>query len=139
MSVSREGERGQATVELALLLPLLLLILLGCLDLGRAFSVWVTVANGAREGARFACAHPQATDETIGQRALVDVGAEGLPADQVVVGVSYPGTTKEAAARGDTVVVTVSCPFELTTLALFGGRPLTISAATGMVIIAEGP
>ncbi len=131
-------ERGQATVELALLLPLLLVILLGCLDLGRAFSVWTTVANGSREGARYACEHPQASDEVIRQWALRDVTAEGLRADEATVSVSYPGTSKEAAGRGDTVVVAVSSPFELTTLAICGGGPLTITAATGMVIIAEG-
>ena len=44
-------ERGQALVELALLLPVLLLLLLGAIDLGRVWHSQITVENAAREGA----------------------------------------------------------------------------------------
>ena len=46
--MTSRNETGQASAELGLMLPLLLLILLGCIDLGRAFSVWMTLANGTR-------------------------------------------------------------------------------------------
>jgi Flp pilus assembly protein TadG len=50
----RTGERGQAIVELALTLPLLLLILLGIFDFGLMFQRFEVIANGAREAARVA-------------------------------------------------------------------------------------
>ena len=48
----RRGERGQAIVELALTLPLLLLVVLGVFDFGLMFQRFEIVTNAAREGAR---------------------------------------------------------------------------------------
>ena len=48
-------------VELASLLPLLSIILLGCLDLGRAFHVQMAAANAAHVGLMYA---QQVTDPT---------------------------------------------------------------------------
>jgi len=44
--------RGQSTLEFALLLPILILIVIGATDLGRAFHVTITLNNAAREGTR---------------------------------------------------------------------------------------
>jgi Flp pilus assembly protein TadG len=51
-------EAGQEAAEFALLLPVLLLILVGILDLGRLFHAAITIANAAREGARFGMENP---------------------------------------------------------------------------------
>src|SRR4051812_36652218 len=45
-------ERGAAAVEMALVLPLLLLIVGGIIDFGRFFYTQNIVVNAAREGAR---------------------------------------------------------------------------------------
>jgi Flp pilus assembly protein TadG len=47
-------DRGAAAVEFALVLPLLLLILFGIIEFGRAWSVKQTLTDAAREGARIA-------------------------------------------------------------------------------------
>jgi Flp pilus assembly protein TadG len=49
---ARRNERGQAIVELALTLPLLLLVVLGVFDFGLMFQRYEVVTNAAREGAR---------------------------------------------------------------------------------------
>ena len=54
----RTRTRGQAIVELALLLPLLILLLSTAADLGRIFHSRITVANAARAGALEATRHP---------------------------------------------------------------------------------
>lgn len=46
--------RGQSVAEIALLLPLLLMLVLGALDLGRAFYFAAAVANASRVGAQYA-------------------------------------------------------------------------------------
>ena len=46
------SERGQSLVELALVLPLLILLLAGTVDLGRAFFSYIVITNAAQEGAR---------------------------------------------------------------------------------------
>jgi Flp pilus assembly protein TadG len=66
---SRE-ERGQSLVEVALLMPLLLLIVLGVVDVGRAFAVKSAATNAAREAALYAAREPQATADAICQRAM---------------------------------------------------------------------
>jgi Flp pilus assembly protein TadG len=48
----RGYERGQALVELALILPFLLLLLFGIIEFGRAFFQKNMTINAAREGAR---------------------------------------------------------------------------------------
>lgn len=45
-------DRGAAAVEFALLLPLLLLIVFGVIDFGRALNAQITLTQAAREGAR---------------------------------------------------------------------------------------
>ena len=57
----REGERGTAILEMALLLPVLLLVVLGTIDFGRAVYVHNALANAARDGARFASVDPTNT------------------------------------------------------------------------------
>lgn len=48
------GESGAALVEMALVMPLLVLLLFGIMEAGWAFSQSVEVRNAAREGARLA-------------------------------------------------------------------------------------
>ena len=49
-----EASRGQALVELAVVLPILALLLVMALDFGRVFFGWVGLQNGARIAADFA-------------------------------------------------------------------------------------
>ncbi len=55
MCKSRRGahKRGQASVELALSLPLLLMMLLLVVETGRAFYIAISVANAARAGVQY--------------------------------------------------------------------------------------
>lgn len=48
------SRRGQALTEFALTAPLLLLLIFGIIEFGRAFQSWVTIQNAARAAARFA-------------------------------------------------------------------------------------
>jgi len=57
-----KSAQGQSIVEFALVLPLLLIIIVGVFDLGRAFFALITINNAAREGARYATLH---LDETV--------------------------------------------------------------------------
>jgi Flp pilus assembly protein TadG len=50
--VSRRRDRGQSVVELALMLPVFLLLLLGILEFGMAFDHLLSISYATREGAR---------------------------------------------------------------------------------------
>jgi hypothetical protein len=60
-SLAKRGV-GQGLVEFALILPLIVLIVAGILDLGRAFFVSITITNSARSGARYGTVHVADTD-----------------------------------------------------------------------------
>jgi Flp pilus assembly protein TadG len=47
-------DRGAAVVEFALLLPVLLFLVFGIIDFGRALNAQITLTQAAREGARMA-------------------------------------------------------------------------------------
>ena len=49
-----KNEKGQAMVEFALLLPILLILLMGIIDFGWLFYNQLALNNSCREGARFA-------------------------------------------------------------------------------------
>ena len=48
------SEKGNALLEAAVTIPLLLLISVGIFDFGRAYQTWQILTNAAREGARVA-------------------------------------------------------------------------------------
>jgi Flp pilus assembly protein TadG len=52
--IHAKDARGTALAELALVLPLLLVLLLGMLDFGKAFNEWIDETHLANEGARLA-------------------------------------------------------------------------------------
>lgn len=52
--MSRRWSRGQALVEFAFVLPLVLITMFLIVETGRIFQAYVTVQNAAREGARYA-------------------------------------------------------------------------------------
>ncbi|OPY55955.1 MAG: TadE-like protein [Pelotomaculum sp. PtaU1.Bin035] len=47
-----KDKRGQALVELALALPLLIFIIMGTMEFGRIFHSYLLITNASREGAR---------------------------------------------------------------------------------------
>jgi hypothetical protein len=55
---AKQHERGQSLVEMALALPLLLLILSGLLDLGRVYFTYLTIQDAATEGAAYLSVNP---------------------------------------------------------------------------------
>jgi len=72
------AEHGQATVELTLTLGLLLILMVSCLDLGRAFFGYIALVNAAREGARAAVA--SGTQASIEPAVRQELAGNGLSA-----------------------------------------------------------
>ena len=57
----RSVSRGQSMVELALVLPLLVLMMLIAIDFGRIYFSYIQINNAAREGAKYAASAPSNT------------------------------------------------------------------------------
>jgi len=52
------SEKGQSLVELALSFTILLMLLAGAIDFGRAFFTWVSLRDAAQEGAAYGSIDP---------------------------------------------------------------------------------
>jgi len=124
-SLSRsQRERGDGLVELAIILPVLMLMLIAILDLGRAVYAYSVVANCAREGARYGVIYPDSTSAIV---AVVHNAAVGLDPAQMTVAVDRPGAS--------TIQVDVQYKFTIVTPLLsqvLGGSTLTLHSKATM-------
>lgn len=57
--VNSRNAAGQGLAEFAIVLPVLLIIIIGLFDVGRAFFTLIVVTNASREGARYLSIYPQ--------------------------------------------------------------------------------
>ena len=128
----RREERGVALTEFALVLPLLLLLLLGLIDFGKAINYWIDETHLANSGARWAVVNYNPGDPTAAgvsgtttlQQFIVSQAdtpelrgeAAGTQQDahatQVKICFYHNGTSTNAPVVGDTVKVTVSYRYD---------------------------
>ena len=101
-------EKGQSLTEVALVLPVLLLILAGVLDLGRLYYAYVAVSDAAAEGAIYAAINPHDGDEIVSRTRAATDGLVQIDADMVAI--ECP-----AVAAGAPVTVTVDYTFAVVT------------------------
>ena len=104
----RGKERGQSLVEVAIILPVLLIILAGVLDLGRMYFSYVAITDAAGEGAAYAAIDPEEERGSIYQRA--QEATHGLvQIEESNVQVDFP----EGKGTGAPAVVPVTYAFQL--------------------------
>jgi len=114
-------ERGAVAVEFALLLPILLLILFGIIDFGRAFNAQITLTQAAREGVRaYAITGNPSDGNARTQQAVQGTSLQGA-------GV---GTSTTACTTGSPTTLTATTQFSYVTpvsgiLNLLGAASLT--------------
>src|SRR6516165_8835479 len=58
MKQARHRRRGATAAEMALILPLFVMLILGCVDFGRFAYTYIAVSNAARAGASWAMMNP---------------------------------------------------------------------------------
>ena len=73
------GQRSQALIEFALISPVLLLLLFGIIDIGRAVFYYDTLSHAAREGARAAAMAPNQLPTNADVLAMVTAQLVGAP------------------------------------------------------------
>lgn len=83
---SLRSERGQAVVEFALVLPLLLLLVFGATEFSRAWLTVNVLAAASREGCRLAVVTEPAVDEVIARVNEVCDAGRVTPTDVAVIG-----------------------------------------------------
>lgn len=107
------GRRGQALVEFALLLPLLMVLLLGVVELGRAWNAKQVLTDAAREGARLSVIGDPTVD-SVKVDALINrmIGRAGFDSSKVVI--TYPDGFK--TGTGNITSVRLEMPYRFVAL-----------------------
>ncbi|MGI8829256.1 MAG: TadE/TadG family type IV pilus assembly protein [Candidatus Limnocylindria bacterium] len=125
-------------VETAVLLPILLILLLGAIDFGRAFFGYVNLHQAVRVAANFAAMNPNMTP-TERDRYVELVEADAIPINcELEAPVPNPSYTTSAGAPtavptlGDYATVTLGCDFSPVTplIELLLGDPVSMSATS---------
>lgn len=133
---------GQGLVEFAILLPALLLLIMGALELGRMFQMYIVVTNAAREGAYYlsyvntedsrSCSGGVCFQGTISaaQNEGLNSGVTILPADVTITGCT---SGAPRCTVGSTIAVTVTQRVNPAIIYFFTG-PLPIRHTVRMVV-----
>jgi Flp pilus assembly protein TadG len=114
-----------ATVELALLLPLLCFLFVIGVDYARVFYFDLTVANCARNGALYGGKDPTSALDTAGIKAAAQQDAGNLDLTQMTVSSSTDSSTAPTV-----VTVTVTYPF--TSITNYPGVPTSVTLSRTM-------
>jgi Flp pilus assembly protein TadG len=120
------SERGAAAVEFALVVPLLLLLVVGIAEFGRAYNISATLASAARTGAR-----TMALENNAGAARTATQGAAtglGLSTSQI----SISPSTCPSPSTGSTTLVTVSVTYPMTFVSGLLGSSITLKG-TGVM------
>lgn len=133
-------QTGQAILETAFVLPVILLIAVGILEFGRAFQTWQVVTNAAREGARMAIL-PSSTTTDVQNRVTTYLQGGALDNYQNATVTVTQSTIAVSSGTSASSVVTVNYPFSflvlnpVANLVVNGstvGTPITLTAAAEM-------
>lgn len=138
---TRSNERGQALVEFALLLPVVMLILIGIVEFGRAWQAKQTLTDVAREGARLSVVgDPTITQAYVAQQIRIMIKRAGFDSSAVTIaypnGCHFPGCAP-LIGTGSVTSVTLTMPHRfvalhrLITLVTSGGT-LTLTTTARM-------
>jgi hypothetical protein len=140
------GERGQSLVELTLGFTMLLILMSGLLDLGRAYFIYVALEDGAGEAALYLSINPQCWDVGSGpgcgdpNNALYrarNAGGAFVDWQSAVISVN-PASYSDRDTIGDTVTVSIAYSFQLLTPVIpeiAGANPITLTGEASQMII----
>ena len=110
------GERGQALIEMAIALPLMLLVAVAIFEFGRAYQTQQVLTNAAREGARMAVL-PDASVSNVETRVRDYLTAGQLTnVDAADVDINTAAKIPMGAGEVTASVVTVNYPFQFAVL-----------------------
>ena len=115
------NERGAAAVEFALVLPLLVLLVAGIADFGRAYYLQTTLSAAAREGVRTMALKNDAG----AARTTAKAAAGTLTLTDAQIAVS-PGTGACLSTSASTVTATVTINYSTTYVSQLFGATLDL-------------
>jgi Flp pilus assembly protein TadG len=108
----RHNEQGQAMVEFALVLPILVLLLFSVIQLGMVYKNYLALTDAVRAGARKAAVARLSGDPQGTAVSAVDAAATDLNASKLAVQVD------STWQQGQDVTVSASYPYDISVLGI---------------------
>lgn len=134
----RNREQGSNLVEMALVLFVLVFLLIGIADFGRAFNNYIIITNASREGARFASHFPQTEAEDDVKAAVIQEAANnGIDLTDTTVAEILITPIEADRGSGKPITVTVNFIFKTFIAAMVGFDEIPLHAETGMIIFGQ--
>lgn len=121
------NNRGQALLEFALILPLLILLLMGIIEFGRIFNAYIVLNHLSREGARYAATGESYT--TIHD--MITDGAAVLGAGSLQITIS-PAQSHLTRGNPVTVKLEFDLPLFIPLINNLLSNPMHLTAETTM-------
>ena len=118
-------ERGAALVEFALVLSVLVLILFGIIEFGRAYNTKISLTHASREGVRVLAVTGDAEEAVAATRHATPT------LDQALLGVTALGVTASGCTPGEPTEVKVTYPLTYD-IPLFGSATITLASTAVM-------
>jgi Flp pilus assembly protein TadG len=109
------NENGQAMVEFALVLPILMALLLGIIQFGIVFNNYITLTDATRAGARKAAVSRFLGDQGVSAKAAVKSSAQGLDQKKLDPTISVTASP-DWNTPGNEVTVSASYPYSINIL-----------------------
>src|SRR5918998_714430 len=122
------GERGATAVEFAFIVPVLIVLVLGIAEFGRAFQVSGTLSAAAREGVRVMALQ----NDPAAARAAVQNAASSLRPAVTNAQIAIPVTCPADTGAGVTTNVRITVTYRMPYLTGFFGSGLQLSG-TGVM------
>ena len=128
-------QRGSPAVEFALVAPILILLTVGILDIGRVMMTATTLESVARDAARYAGLHGSdsttpATQSSV--QSYAEGQAVGIDSTTLNVAVTWEGGSNSS---GSSVTVALTYDFDLLVGQFLGFDAITLDSASSMTIL----
>lgn len=138
-----QSQQGQSTIEFAMVLPLMVLIIVGIFELGRAFFAYIAISNAAREAVRVYTFMPDTTTfDEINQTVSTEIGTATLVDPKKIDAIEIHCGFSDSSVLNDSeldacpseqpITVTVTYSHELI-LGVFFSEPLILERSAEMM------
>ncbi|MFN3601084.1 MAG: TadE/TadG family type IV pilus assembly protein [Dietzia sp.] len=117
------NDRGASALEFALVVPVLLALVIGIIEFGRAYNIQTTLSNAARDGVRVMALENNAA----AARTTTRNSAGPLNLSRATISVTPTSCAATATTPAGTATVTITYPLEL----LSGFLPIDDFTLTG--------
>ncbi|MBT2532082.1 pilus assembly protein [Arthrobacter sp. ISL-48] len=128
--MSRASERGAVAVEFAIVAPVLVMLLLGIMEFGRAYNAQASLSAAAREAVRVMAITGKTADATNIAKSAASSLSPGLQGTDMHFGTPCPTTIPPGTSPQTTLTIT----YNLSTITGIAG-PFTLTGAGAMLCV----